>query len=85
MLGPNQGMGRRFIVPTHSNYPLSKKRSGRWDELLKTLLTSSNIPPSRYGQIYHLLLRPPKNRKQYEVTISDYLACSYMGFSVSLN
>jgi hypothetical protein len=56
-------MGRRFIVPTHSNYPLSKKKSGRWDELLKTLLTSSNIPPSRYGQIYHLLLRPPENRK----------------------
>jgi hypothetical protein len=30
-----QGMGRKSIVPTLSNYMLSKKTSGRWDELLK--------------------------------------------------
>jgi hypothetical protein len=35
MLGQNQGMGKRFIVTTLSSYPLCKKTSGRWDELLK--------------------------------------------------
>jgi hypothetical protein len=35
MLGPNQGMGRRFIVPASSNYLVYKKTSGRWDEFLK--------------------------------------------------
>jgi len=34
MLDQNQGMGRRFIVPTLSSYPFYKKTSGRWDELL---------------------------------------------------
>ncbi len=35
MFGQNQGMGRRFIIPTLSSYPFCKKISGRWDELLK--------------------------------------------------
>jgi hypothetical protein len=35
MLGPKQGMGRRFVIPANSNYPFYKKTSGRWDELLK--------------------------------------------------
>jgi len=35
MLGPKQGMGRRFVILTRSNYPFCKKTSGMWDELLK--------------------------------------------------
>jgi hypothetical protein len=35
MFGPNQGMGRRFIIPASSNYLMYKKISGRWDEFLK--------------------------------------------------
>jgi len=35
MLGQNQGMGRRFIVLTFSNYLVCKKKSKRWYELLK--------------------------------------------------
>jgi hypothetical protein len=35
MLGPKQGMGRRFFILENSNYPFYKKTSGRWDELLK--------------------------------------------------
>jgi hypothetical protein len=35
MLGPKKGMGKRFIILAHSNYPFCKKTSGRWDELLK--------------------------------------------------
>jgi hypothetical protein len=35
MLGPKQGMGRRFLVLAHSNYPLCKKTSGRWMNFLK--------------------------------------------------
>jgi hypothetical protein len=38
------------------------------------LLTPLNIPPLRYGWIYCLLLGLPYNRKQYEITISNYLA-----------
>jgi hypothetical protein len=33
MFGPNQGMGRKFVVLTRSKYPFSKKTSGRWDKL----------------------------------------------------
>jgi hypothetical protein len=59
MLDPNQGMGKGFIILTHSNYPFCKKISGRWDKFLKaTLLTPSNIPLMGYGQIYHPLSRP---------------------------
>jgi hypothetical protein len=46
-----------------------------------TLLIPSNIPPLGYGQIHHLLSGPPKNHKQYEVMIIDYLACNCMDFS----
>jgi hypothetical protein len=35
MLGPKQGMGRRFIILATSNYPFYKKTNGRWGELLK--------------------------------------------------
>jgi len=45
-----------------------------------TLLTPSNIPPLGYGQIYCLLSKPPKNCKQYEITIKDYLACNCVDF-----
>jgi hypothetical protein len=45
-----------------------------------TLLTISNIPPLGYGQIYCLLSKLPKNHKQYEITISDYLACNCVDF-----
>jgi hypothetical protein len=36
MLGPKQGMERRFNILAFSNYPFYKKTSGRWDENLKT-------------------------------------------------
>jgi hypothetical protein len=73
MLGQNQGMGRRFVILAHSNYPFYRKTSGRWDKFLKpTLLTPTTIPPPKYGRIYYLLSRPPKNCKHYEVTINDY-------------
>jgi hypothetical protein len=82
MFGPNQGMGRRFVVPTCSNYPLCNKTSERWEETLEnTLLTPSNILLLRYGRIYCLLLGPPIKRKQYEVMINDYFACSCINFS----
>ncbi len=83
MLGPNQGMGRRFVVSTHSNYPFCKKTSGRWDRqaLETTLLTPLTIPFTRYGRIYYLLFKLLENCKQYEVTITNYLACNCMGFS----
>jgi hypothetical protein len=45
-----------------------------------TLLTPSNNPPSGYERIYCLLSGLPKNRKQYEVTINDYLAYNCMDF-----
>jgi hypothetical protein len=35
MFGPNQGVERRFVIPTDSNYPFCKKINGRWDKLLK--------------------------------------------------
>jgi hypothetical protein len=35
MLGQKQGIGKRFVISTLSNYPFYKKTSGRWDELLK--------------------------------------------------
>ncbi len=37
-VGPNQGMGRRFVVLTRLNYPLCQKTSGRWDKLPQTFL-----------------------------------------------
>jgi hypothetical protein len=49
--------------------------------LKATLLTPSNKTPLGYGWIYHLFLRPLENRKQYEVTISDYSAYNCMDFS----
>ncbi len=33
--GPNQGMGGRFIVLTHSNKPFYKKKNGRSNKFLK--------------------------------------------------
>ncbi len=72
MFGQNQGMGRRFVVP----FKLSVLQENKWEvgwTFEATLLTPSNIPPSRFGWIYHLLSRSPKNRKQYEITIIDYL------------
>jgi hypothetical protein len=45
-----------------------------------TLLTPSNIPPSGYGWIYHLLLRLLENCKQCEVTINDYSICGCVDF-----
>jgi len=29
MLGPKQGMGRRFFIPTNSNHPFYKKN--KWE------------------------------------------------------
>ncbi len=49
-----------------------------------TLLTPLNIPNLGYGQIYPLFLGLLKNRKQYEVTIDDYLACNCMDFSSTM-
>jgi len=34
-VGPNQGVGRRFVVTTCLNYPRCQKTNGRWDKLLK--------------------------------------------------
>jgi hypothetical protein len=65
-------------------FKLSILQENKWEvgqTLEVTLLTPSKIPPSRYGQIYCLLLGLPKNDKQYEATINDYLACNYMVFS----
>jgi hypothetical protein len=45
-----------------------------------TLLILSNIPLPGYGWICFLLLGPLENHKQYEVTMSDYLACNCVDF-----
>jgi hypothetical protein len=47
MFGPNQGVGRRFIVVTHSNYPLCQKKVVGGMNFETTLLTPSNILFSR--------------------------------------
>jgi hypothetical protein len=56
MIGPNQRMGRKFVISTHLNYPFYKWEVGQ--TLEATLLTPSNIPPPVYGGIYYLLLGP---------------------------
>jgi len=65
-------------------FKLSILQENKWEvgwALEATLLTPSNIPPPRYGHIYCLLLGLPKNRKQYETMISEYLACNCVDFS----
>jgi hypothetical protein len=44
------------------------------------LLTPTTVICLGYGRIYCILLRLPKNYKQYEIMINDYSAYSYMDF-----
>jgi hypothetical protein len=68
-------------------FKLSILQENKWEvgcTLETTLLIPSNNPPLGYGWIYHLLLGSPKNRKQYEVTISDHPTCNCMDFSSTM-
>jgi hypothetical protein len=79
---PKSRNGRKIHLP--NIFKLSILQENKWEvgqTLEATSLTPSNIPFPGYGQIYCLLSRSPKNRKQYEVTISDYLACSRVDFA----
>jgi hypothetical protein len=76
MFGPNQGMGRKFVILTCSNYLLYKKIGGRWDELLKPHYFSFN----HSSFMIWILLGLQKNCKQYEVMINDYTACNCVDF-----
>jgi hypothetical protein len=69
-------------------FELSILQENKWEvgqTLEATLLTPSNIPPLGYGWIYRLFLRLPKNRKQYEAMISDYVTCNCMDFSFMMD
>ncbi len=79
---PKSRNGKKIHHP--NTFKLSILQENKWEVgwiLEATLLTPSNIPLPKYGQIYHLLSRLPKNHKQYEVTTNDYSACSCMDFS----
>jgi len=49
-------------------------------QTLEATLLTPNIPFMGYERIYYLLSRPPKNRKQYKITINDYPDCSCVDF-----
>jgi hypothetical protein len=84
-LDPNawpKSNGKKIRRP--GTFKLSILQENKWEvgQILETtLLNPSNILHLGYGRIYYFLLGPPKNHKQYEVTINDYLTCSCMDFS----
>jgi hypothetical protein len=57
---PKSRNGKKICDP--DTFKLSILQENKWEvgqTFEATLLTPSNIPPSRYGWIYHLLSEPP--------------------------
>jgi hypothetical protein len=79
---PKSRNGRK--IHCSDTFKLSNLQENKWEvgqTFKATLLTPSNIPPPRYGEIYLLLLGPLENHKQYEVMINDYLAYNCVDFA----
>jgi hypothetical protein len=76
---PKSRNGKKTCRP--NMLKLSSLQENKWEvgqALEATLWTPITFPPLGYGWIYCLLSRPPKNCKQYEIIISDYLAYNGM-------
>jgi hypothetical protein len=75
---PKSRNGKKIRRP--NTFKLSILQENKWEvgrTFEATLLTLSNISPSRY----HLISRLLENHKQYEVMISDYPACNCVDFA----
>jgi hypothetical protein len=79
---PKSRNGKKIHHPNIFKLSILQKNKWKVGQTLEvTLLAPSNIPPPRYVRIYHFLLGPPQNHKQYEVRINDYTTWSCMDFS----
>jgi hypothetical protein len=80
MLGPNQGMGKGFIIWHVQIIHFTRKQVGGgmnfWSHIISSLKHSS----SRIWMNLLPLSGPPKICKQYEVRINDYSTCSWVDF-----
>ncbi len=64
-------------------FKMSNLHYNRWEagQLLEaTINPSLEVPLPRYGQIYKIVSSQNLNKKQYEVTIRNFLACTCLDF-----
>ncbi len=76
---------------THNNKPiwwttmlkLSMQQINRWEvgrTLEVVVFPPTKVLPPRCGHIYTINFSPPPSTKQYEVTIGNFLNCTYVDF-----
>jgi hypothetical protein len=64
-------------------FKMSNLHYNWWEfgQLLKAIINSPlEVPPPGYGQIYKILSGQNPNKKQYEITIGNLLACTCFDF-----
>jgi hypothetical protein len=50
-------------------------------QLLEAIINPPlEVPPNGYGWIYKILFGQNPNKKQYKVTIGNFIACTYLDF-----
>jgi hypothetical protein len=64
-------------------FKISIQQQNKWKVkhvLLSNILPPTNVPSPKYGRMYKIILSPIENRKQYEVTIGNFLTCTCIDF-----
>jgi len=81
MLWPTSRNGK--VIHHKMPFKMSNLHYNRWEVawlLEATINPPLDVPPPRYGWIYKILFGQNPNKKQYEVTIGNFLACISLDF-----
>ncbi len=81
MLWPTSHNGK--VICHTLPFKMSNLHYNLWEasQLLKVIVNPPlEVPPSRYGRIYKIMFGQNPNKKQYEVTIRNFLTCTCLNF-----
>jgi hypothetical protein len=81
MLWPTTRNGKVVCQIIHSRCQIYTTIDQRLADFLKKLLTHHlEVPPLGYGQINKILSSQNPNKRQFEIIIKNFLACTYLDF-----